>query len=54
MNVTFIGMGVMGSAMANNLLNNDVKLTIWNRTKEKAEPLLLTKELCIKDLLMRR
>ncbi len=40
MNVTFIGMGVMGSAMANNLLNNDVKLTIWNRTKEKAEPLI--------------
>ena len=40
MNVTFIGMGVMGSAMANNLLTNGVELTIWNRTKDKVESLL--------------
>lgn len=40
MNVTFIGMGVMGSAMAANLLNNGVDLTIWNRTKDKVESLI--------------
>ncbi len=33
-------MGVMGSAMAANLLHNEVDLTIWNRTKDKVESLI--------------
>ncbi|MCA0174066.1 NAD(P)-dependent oxidoreductase [Bacillus sp. RAR_GA_16] len=40
MKVTFIGMGVMGSAMATNLLHNGIDLTIWNRTKDKVESLI--------------
>ena len=30
MNVTFIGLGIMGSRMAKNLLKNEVKLTVFN------------------------
>ena len=40
MNVTFIGLGIMGQAMANNLLKENVKLTVCNRTKSKAQPLI--------------
>ena len=36
MNVTFIGLGIMGSRMARNLLNNNVKLTVYNRSDEPA------------------
>ncbi|MBL7212248.1 MAG: NAD(P)-dependent oxidoreductase [Desulfobacteraceae bacterium] len=32
MNVTFIGLGIMGSRMAKNLLKNKVKLTVFNRS----------------------
>jgi len=32
MNVTFIGLGIMGSRMAKNLLKNEVKLTVFNRS----------------------
>jgi 3-hydroxyisobutyrate dehydrogenase-like beta-hydroxyacid dehydrogenase len=39
MNVTFIGLGIMGSRMARNLLNNNVKLTIYNRSDEPARAL---------------
>lgn len=37
MKVTFIGLGIMGSRMATNLLNSGVDLTIWNRTKSAAQ-----------------
>lgn len=40
MNITFIGLGIMGQAMASNLLKNNVKLTVCNRTKSKAQPLI--------------
>ncbi len=40
MKVTFIGLGVMGNAMAANLLKNNVELVVFNRTKEKADPLI--------------
>ncbi len=32
MKVTFIGLGIMGSRMASNLLKNGVELTVFNRT----------------------
>jgi 3-hydroxyisobutyrate dehydrogenase-like beta-hydroxyacid dehydrogenase len=36
MNVAFIGLGNMGSAMARNLLRAGHELTVYNRTREKA------------------
>ncbi len=39
MKVGFIGLGIMGSAMANNLLKSGFKLNIYNRTKEKIKEL---------------
>ncbi len=40
MNVAFIGLGIMGSRMANNLLNhNGIKLTVFNRSPEAMAPL---------------
>jgi 3-hydroxyisobutyrate dehydrogenase-like beta-hydroxyacid dehydrogenase len=39
MNITFIGLGIMGSRMAANLLQTGNELTVWNRTKGKAETL---------------
>jgi 3-hydroxyisobutyrate dehydrogenase-like beta-hydroxyacid dehydrogenase len=36
--ITFIGLGKMGSAMAEMLLNSGHKLTVYNRTAAKAEP----------------
>ncbi len=38
--IGFIGLGIMGSRMANNLLNNGHTLCVYNRTRAKAEPLL--------------
>jgi len=38
--IGFIGTGIMGRPMAENLLKADYPLTVHNRTKEKAEPLL--------------
>ena len=38
--VGFIGLGVMGASMASLLLGGGYNLTVYNRTKEKAEPLL--------------
>ncbi|MDU3047154.1 NAD(P)-binding domain-containing protein, partial [Bradyrhizobium sp.] len=35
----WIGMGRMGYPMAERLLKADLKLSIWNRTRAKAEPL---------------
>ncbi|WP_141603840.1 NAD(P)-dependent oxidoreductase [Terrilactibacillus laevilacticus] len=38
--IGFIGLGIMGSRMANQLLEDGHDLIIYNRTKEKASPLL--------------
>ncbi|CAJ1955441.1 unnamed protein product [Sphenostylis stenocarpa] len=38
--VGFLGIGIMGSPMANNLLKAGVDLTVWNRTKSKCDPLI--------------
>ena len=35
-----MGLGAMGSAISRRLLSTDHELTVWNRTREKAEPLL--------------
>ena len=40
MKVGFIGLGLMGSRMAENLIKNGYELIVYNRTKEKAEPLV--------------
>ena len=37
MRVAFIGLGIMGSRMAANLAKAGHELTVWNRTREKAE-----------------
>ena len=37
--VTVIGLGVMGAALASTLLKNGYKVTVWNRSPAKAEPL---------------
>jgi len=36
MKITFIGLGIMGSRMAANLLQGGAKLTVWNRTPAAA------------------
>ena len=38
--VGFIGLGLMGSRMARNILKAGFPLTVWNRTREKMKPLL--------------
>ncbi|MBB3907818.1 NAD(P)-dependent oxidoreductase [Anoxybacteroides rupiense] len=38
--IGFIGLGLMGSRMARNLLESGYELIVHNRTKEKAAPLL--------------
>jgi 3-hydroxyisobutyrate dehydrogenase-like beta-hydroxyacid dehydrogenase len=38
--IGFIGLGRMGAAIAGRLLAHGYRLTIWNRTPEKARPLL--------------
>jgi 3-hydroxyisobutyrate dehydrogenase-like beta-hydroxyacid dehydrogenase len=40
MEIGFIGLGIMGSRMAANLLKSGYHLVVYNRTAEKAEPLL--------------
>ncbi len=37
--VAVLGTGLMGSAMARRLLDQDVPVTAWNRTPERAQPL---------------
>lgn len=39
MKIAFIGLGIMGSRMASNLLKNNVDLTVYNRTVAKSEEL---------------
>lgn len=38
--VGYVGLGVMGSAVTRRLLDAGHTVTVWNRTREKAEPLL--------------
>ena len=38
MNITFIGLGIMGREMVTNLIKNEIPLTIYNRTLETAAP----------------
>jgi len=38
--VSIIGLGVMGSELGRVLLRNDYRVTVWNRTAAKAEPLI--------------
>ena len=38
--ITVIGLGLMGSALANTLLAAGHDTTVWNRTREKMEPLI--------------
>ncbi|QGG51855.1 NAD(P)-dependent oxidoreductase [Lysinibacillus pakistanensis] len=38
--VTIIGLGVMGATLARVLLKKDYQVTVWNRSIEKAEPLI--------------
>lgn len=37
--ISVIGLGVMGSALAKTLLDNGYTVTVWNRSTDKAEPL---------------
>ncbi len=39
MNVGFLGLGSMGSAMATNILNSGNALTVWNRSADKTNAL---------------
>lgn len=38
--IGYIGLGIMGSAMAANLIDAGHRLTLWNRTASKADPLV--------------
>jgi 3-hydroxyisobutyrate dehydrogenase len=37
--VAVLGTGIMGAAMARNLLAAGMEVRVWNRTREKADPL---------------
>ncbi|MFO7555826.1 MAG: NAD(P)-binding domain-containing protein, partial [Desulfobacterales bacterium] len=36
----FLGLGIMGKAMATNLIEAGLDVTVWNRTQEKCTPLV--------------
>ena len=36
MRLGFVGLGIMGTPMAQNLANGGYELTVWNRTEAKA------------------
>lgn len=38
--IGYVGLGIMGSAMAGNLLKAGFQVTVWNRTPSRAKPLL--------------
>jgi 3-hydroxyisobutyrate dehydrogenase len=40
MNITFLGLGAMGSRMAANLIKAGHSVTVWNRDAAKADPLI--------------
>lgn len=50
MKVAFIGLGIMGSRMAENLLKNKVKLTVFNRSPEPLEKLKAKGAITAKNL----
>ncbi len=37
--IAVLGTGIMGAAMARNLLSAGMEVRVWNRSREKAEPL---------------
>jgi 3-hydroxyisobutyrate dehydrogenase-like beta-hydroxyacid dehydrogenase len=37
--ISVIGCGAMGSAIAETLAEKDTRVTVWNRTRERAEAL---------------
>jgi 3-hydroxyisobutyrate dehydrogenase-like beta-hydroxyacid dehydrogenase len=39
-NIGFIGTGIMGTGMVENLLAKDIGVSLWNRTQERAQPLV--------------
>lgn len=39
LSIGFLGIGLMGKPMASNLIKAGYKVTVWNRTKQKAESL---------------
>jgi 3-hydroxyisobutyrate dehydrogenase-like beta-hydroxyacid dehydrogenase len=39
MKIAFIGLGNMGTPMARHLIRADHEVTVWNRSRDKAEPL---------------
>ena len=39
MSVAVLGTGIMGTGMARNIAAAGLPLTVWNRSREKAEPL---------------
>lgn len=38
--IGFLGLGIMGAPMAQNLIKNGCDVTVWNRTKSKCDPLI--------------
>ncbi|MFO7172705.1 MAG: NAD(P)-dependent oxidoreductase [Bacillota bacterium] len=40
MQIAFLGLGAMGAPMARNLIRAGYRLTVWNRTPERAAPLV--------------
>jgi len=48
--ISVIGLGNMGSALAQILLKNSYKVTVWNRTKSKANPLVKQGAILADDL----
>ena len=38
--ITVVGLGLMGTALANTLLSAGHDISVWNRTREKMEPLI--------------
>lgn len=49
--ISIIGLGAMGMALAKTLVNKGVKVTVWNRTNTKAEPLVQIGATLAKDVL---
>ena len=39
MRVALLGTGVMGVGMARNIADQGMPITVWNRTRSRAEPL---------------
>jgi 3-hydroxyisobutyrate dehydrogenase-like beta-hydroxyacid dehydrogenase len=40
MNIGFVGLGIMGSAMAANLVKAGFRVTVWNRSADRCRPLV--------------